>query len=217
MSDNVQATPVKKVKKEVVRTPVTLTTGEVVEFTERQRTVKSSTLEDGHAKVRFAFRNGEVREFEFTKHAPLLMRLAIHGALQKIGDETAGVEDLDDQVAAVDAVIGRLERGEWGAERQPGNSFAGASVVIRAIAEAKGTDVGAAKDFIERMLAKFEAEGKPITRQALYASFRKPGSKTAPIIARLEAEQAAKRAEKVGGLNADDLLGEMDDGDDAGE
>jgi len=206
-----EANTSKKVKKEVVRTPVTLTTGEVVEFTERQRTVKSSTLENGHARVRFAFRNGEVREFAFDKHTDLLMRLAIHGALQKIGDETAGVEDLDDQVAAVDAVIARLERGDWGAERQAGNSFAGAGIVVRAIAEAKGVDVAAAKDFIERTLARFEAEGKPITRQALYASFRKPGSKTAPIIARLEAERDAKRAEKgAGGLSADDLLDGMD-------
>lgn len=206
-----EAATSKKVKKEVVRTPVTLTTGEIVEFTERQRTVKSSTLENGRARVRFAFRNGEVREFSFDKHTALLMRLAIHGALQKIGDETAGVEDLDDQVAAVDAVIARLERGDWGAERQAGNSFAGAGIVVRAIAEAKGVDVAAAKDFIERTLARFEAEGKPITRQALYASFRKPGSKTAPIIARLEAERDAKLAEKgTGGLSADDLLDGMD-------
>ena len=86
-----EAATSKKAKKEVVRTPVTLTTGEIVEFTERQRTVKSSTLENGRARVRFAFRNGEVREYSFDKHTPLLMRLAIHGALQKIGDETAVV------------------------------------------------------------------------------------------------------------------------------
>lgn len=190
----------------VVKTPVTLTTGEVVEFTERQRTLKSSTLENGHATVKFAFKNGEVREFAFNKHHDLLMRLAIHGALQKIGDETAGVEDLDDQVAAVDAVIARLERGDWGAERSAGNGFAGASIVIRAIAEAKGIDLAGAKDFVEKKLAQFEAAGKPITRQALYASFRAPGARTAPIIARLEAERDAKKQAKAPVADANSLL-----------
>lgn len=199
-------------KAETVKIPVTLTTGEVVEFTERQKSLKSSALENGHAKVTFAFKNGEVREFGFDKHHTLLMRLAIHGALQKIGDETAGVEELDDQVAAVDAVIARLERGDWGAERAAGNGFAGAAIVVRAIAEATGKDLAGAKDFVEKTIAKYEAAGKPITRQALYASFRAPGSKTAPIIARLEAEAAAKKAAKGGGnaIDANDLLANVD-------
>lgn len=199
----------KKAKKEVVKTPVVLTTGETVEFTERARSLKSHTLEDGTATVKFAFRNGEVREFSFSHHHKLLMRLAIHGALQKIGDETAGVEDLDDQVAAVDAVIDRLERGEWGAERESGGGFAGASIVIRAIAESTGKTSEQAKDFVEGLLAKYAAAGKPITRQALYASFRATGAKTAPIIARLEAERAAKRKPKEGALDANDLLSDL--------
>jgi uncharacterized small protein (DUF1192 family) len=194
-------------KAQAEKIAVTLTTGETVEFTERQKSLKSSTLENGIAVLRFAFKNGEVREFRFDRHHDLLMRLAIHGALQKIGDETAGVEDLDDQVAAVDAVIARLEGGEWGAERTAGGSgFNGASIVIRAVAEARGTTVSEAKDFIEKKLAHYEAYGKPITRQAFYAQLRVPGSKTAPIIARLEAEKAAKKATKDGAPTADDLL-----------
>lgn len=194
-------------KKEAApKTPVTLTTGEVVEFGAKERMKKSDVLADGHATVRFAFRNGEVREFSFGKHHDLLMRLAIHGARQKIGDETAGVDDIDDAVTAVDSVIARLEKGDWGTERVAGNSFAGASIVLKAIAEAKGCDVNAAKEFVERTLAKYEAAGKPVTRQALYAQFRVPGTKTAPIIARLEAEKAASQAAKNGAPTADDML-----------
>lgn len=200
-------------KKEVSKTPVTLTTGEVVEFTDRQRTIKTHTLENGHATVRFAFKNGEVREFLFGKHHDLLMRLAIHGALQKIGDETAGVEDLDDQVAAVDAVITRLEAGNWGAEREAGNGFAGASIVLRAIAEVKGVDAKGAKDIVEGLLAKFAAQGKPVTRQALYQTFRNSG-KTAEVIKRLEAEKAAKQAQKAGAaVSSDDLLADEAEGE----
>jgi len=208
---NAPEAAVTKAKKPVaVKTPVTLTTGEVVEFTDRQRTIKTHDLHDGNATVKFAFKNGEVRTFSFDKHAKLLMRLAIHGALQKIGDETAGVEDIDDQVAAVDAVIDRLEKGEWGAERTAGDGFAGASIVIRAIAEVKGVTPQEAKDFIERTLEKYKAAGKPITRQALYASFRAPGSKTAPVIARLEAEKAAKASNKPDALDANSLLDEAE-------
>lgn len=199
-----------KGKKEVVKVPVVLTTGETVEFTERQRTIKTHSLKDGQATVRFAFKNGEVREFSFGKHHELLMRLAIHGALQKIGDETAGVEDLDDQVAAVDAVITRLEAGNWGAEREAGNGFAGASIVLRAIAEVKGVDAAAAKAIVEGLLAKFAAQGKPITRQALYQTFRTTG-KTASVIKRMEDEKAAKQAAKgTSGPTADELLADED-------
>lgn len=209
-------------KEAAVKTPVTLTTGEVVEFTDRQKSVKSSSLEDGHAKVRFAFRNGEVREFEFGKHHALLMRLAIHGALQKIGDETAGVEEVEDQVEAVEATIARLEAGNWGAERQAASGFAGASIVIRAVCEATGKTPAEVKEHLEKTMARYEAAGTPITRQALYATFRKAGSKTAPIIARMEAERDAKKAAKGGegkGPSVDDLLGGMmeDAGSDAEE
>lgn len=185
---------------------VTLTTGETVAFGEKQKLMKSSDLKDGHATVRLAFRNGEVREFGFGKHHTLLMQLAIHGALQKLGDEVSGVEDLDDQVAAIDALITRLDAGKWGTERAAGGGgFAGASVVVRAIAEVRGETPAETSKWVEAKLAEFEAKGTPITRAAFYARFREPGAKTAPVIARLEAEKAAKR-KPVDGPTADDLL-----------
>lgn len=204
--------PTKKAKKEVVRTDVVLTTGETLSFPGVQKMMKSDSLADGEATVRFAFRNGEVREFVFGKHAPLLMRLAIHGARQKIGDEAAGIEDVEDMVEAVDSMIRRLEAGEWGAERQAGNSFAGASIVIRAVAEVRGSTIDEAKAFIEKKIAHYAAKGTPITRQAFYAQLRVPGSPTAAIIARLEAEKTAKAGAKVG-VTAASLL----EDDDAGE
>ena len=200
-----------KEKKVPNKTPVTLTTGEVVEFGDRQKMLKESALADGKATVKFMFRNGEVREFHFDKHHELLMRLAIHGAMQKIGDEASGIDAVEDQVAAVDSLIARLAGGNWGVERQAGgSSFAGASIVVRAIGEVTGKTPAEVAVWVEGKLKAFEAAGKPITRQALYQSFRAPGSKTAPIIARLEAEAAAKRAAKADGPKADDLLGELE-------
>lgn len=188
-----------------VKHDVTLTTGETVAFGEKQKLMKSSDLKDGHATVRLAFRNGEVREFGFDKHHKLLMRLAIHGALQKLGDEVSGIEDLDDQVSAVDSLVSRLEAGEWGAERAAGGGFNGASIVVRAIAEVRGETPAETAKWVEAKLAEFEAKGTPITRAAFYARFREPGAKTAPVIARLEAEKAAKK-KPMEGPSADDLL-----------
>ena len=174
---------------------VTMTDGRTVGFAGKRKMVKE-TLEKG---VRFDFRNGETRTF--TIPDSLMTRLAVHGAAQKIGDETAGVEDVEDMVVGVDEIISRLSAGEWGAQRaSAGDSFSGASVVIRAICEATGKSVADVKAFLQKKL-----DGDPkLTRAALYNSFRNPSSKTGQIIERLEREKRSKTA-----VDADALLGEL--------
>lgn len=191
MSENQEK--VVKAKAEV--TVVTMSDGRAVPFSGKRKLAKE-VLENG---VRFDFRNGETRTFAIPE--ALLLRLAIHGAAQKIGDEVAGVEEVEDMVIGVDEMIGRLSRGEWGATRAAsGNSFAGAGVVVRAICEATGKSVDEVKSFLQRKLDTTEG----LTRAALYASFRNPATKTGQIIARLEADKKSKTA-----VNADDLLGEL--------
>lgn len=182
----------KKPKAEVEQ--VTMTDGRVVGFAGKRKMVKE-TLDNG---VRFDFRNGETRTFNIPEG--LLTRLAVHGAAQKIGDETAGVEDVEDMVVGVDEIISRLSRGEWGVTRQAGDSFSGASVVIRAICEATGKSVADVKAFLQK---KLDSDSK-LTRAALYNSFRNPSSKTGQIIERLEREKRSKTA-----VDADALLGEL--------
>lgn len=185
----------KSVKAKAEVTIVSMSDGRSVPFTGKRKLVKE-VLENG---VRFDFRNGETRTF--TLNEALLTRLALHGAAQKIGDEAAGVEEVEDMVVAIDDIIARLSRGEWGATRAAaGNSFSGASVVIRAICEATGKGVEEVKAFLQR---KLDADAN-LTRAALYASFRNPASKTGQIIARLESEKKSKTA-----VDADALLGEL--------
>lgn len=185
----------KSVKAKAEVTIVTMSDGRSVPFSGKRKLVKE-VLENG---VRFDFRNGETRTFALPE--ALIQRLALHGAAQKIGDEAAGVEEVEDMVVAIDDVIARLGRGEWGATRAAaGNSFSGASVVIRAICEATGKSVEEVKAFLQR---KLDADSN-LTRAALYASFRNPSSKTGQIIARLEAEKKSKTA-----VDADALLGEL--------
>lgn len=185
---------------------VTMLDGRVVGFAGKRKMVKEVNAEAG--TVQFDFRNGESRTFTIPES--LLRDFAAHGASQKIGDETAGVESVDDMVVAVDAIIDRLLKGEWTATRAAGDSFAGASIVIRAICEVTGKTVEEIKAFLQAKLdaskAKAEADGStPLTRKALYDSFRKPGTKTAEVIDRLEKEKLSKASS----VEADDLLAEL--------
>ena len=47
-------------------------------------------------------------------------KFAAHGAEQKLGDEIAGLEDVDDCVIAIDSLIDRLYNGEWSVKREAG-------------------------------------------------------------------------------------------------
>lgn len=178
---------------------IQMSDGRFVTFAGKRKMLK--TVSEDSKSVRFDFRNGETREFTIP-HGEIAHKLAAHGAAQKIGDETAGVEDLGDMVIAVEAVIDRLHKGEWGATRQAGDSFSGASIVIKAVCEVTGKSVEDVKAFIEKKLASTEG----LTRAALYQSFRNPASKTGQVIARLEAEKAAKKGTAA---NADELLSEL--------
>lgn len=193
----IEATSPIKAKTEVES--VQMSDGRTVAFAGKRKMVK--TVSEDYKSVRFDFRNGETREFTIP-HGEIAHKLAAHGAAQKIGDETAGVEDLGDMVIAVEAMIDRLHNGEWGATRQAGDSFSGASIVIKAVCEVTGKSVEDVKAFIEKKLASTEG----LTRAALYQSFRNPASKTGQVIARLEAEKALRKGTAA---NADELLSEL--------
>lgn len=207
-----EAAKTAKPKPEVVK--VTMTDGRVVEFVGKRLLDKNYTTEGDSVTATFDFRNGETRKVKVDLGDPILFKFAGHGIVQKIGDETAGVKnedgspDVDSMVVAVDSIISRLAgtgsvEDRWYAERAAGDGFSGASVVIKAIMEASGKDVAFVKGFLDKKLAAGKESG--LTRQKLYASFRAPGTKTAPIIERLEKEKKAPAP----AVNADDALAEM--------
>lgn len=200
-----EATEVKAKKAAPEVTAVTMGDGRVVNFTGKAQ-LNKEVVEEGDAPVgvRFDFRNGESRYFDLYT-TKLLAQLAAHGAKQKIGDETAGISDVDDMVVAIDAMLERLAKGDWSKARAAGDGFSGASVVIRAVAEATGKSVADVKAFLDGKLAAAEAKGEKLTRKDLYDSFRKPGTKTGEIIARLENEKKAKAAK----FDGDDLAAEL--------
>ena len=185
------ATTAAKAKAETVITTVTMDDGRVVEFAGKRRLQKEALVEDGKVKIRLDFVNGETRIF--TIPDAMLQKFAAHGAEQKLGDEVAGLKDIDDAILAIDNLMERLTAGEWNVKRD-GDGLAGTSVLVKALVESTGQDVAKVKAFL-----------KDKTQAQKVALRNNP--KIKPIVERIEAEKAAKSA--GGNVDTDALLGEL--------
>lgn len=157
---------------------VTMQDGREVEFVGKRKLLKESVIEGDSAAVRLDFRNGETRTFAIP--TSLLLKFACHGAEQKLGDETAGVDDVDDMVIGVDELIDRLNKGEWSTKRE-GSGAAGTSVLMKALMEYGKRTSEQVKAFLT---GKTQAEKLALRNSA----------QLKPIIERLEAEKASKGA-----------------------
>jgi hypothetical protein len=169
---------------------VAMEDGTKLEFAGKRKLLKTSTISpEGSVAVRMDFRNGQTRTF--TLPTAMLAKFAAHGAEQKLGDEIAGLEDIDDCVMATDELIDRLYNGEWGIKREA-NGMAGTSVLARALCELTGKT----RDQIKAFLS-----GKS---QAEKVALRNSG-KVKPIVERLESEKTAKGSK----VDTEALLGEL--------
>ena len=184
----------KPVKKEPTINTVTLTDGRIVDFVGKRKLLKASEVTpDGKIQTTLDFVNGETRTF--TIPDTLLAKFASHGAEQKLGDEIAGVDDIEDAVMAIDDLIDRLYNGEWGVARDK-SGLAGASILMRALVESTGKTAEEIKKFLSDKTA------------AQKAALR-TNQKIKPIVDRLEAEKAAKSAKKADAVDTDALLNEL--------
>lgn len=193
------------VKSKTEITPVTMTDGRIVNFAGKRKVNKETIVDEskividedmmqvqsGAVSIRMDFRNGETRTIPLP--LALLARFAGHGGEQKFGDELATPADKplseEDMVLAIDDLNAVIQSGNWGRGRASGGgSVSGASIVVQAIMEATGKDLATVKSYLQK---KLDAD-KDLTRQALYASFRAPGTKTGVIIKRIEEAKAAK-------------------------
>lgn len=201
-------------------TKVTMSDGREIEFAGKRKVDKSTVIDQtkiqideaqgivqlshGAVSVRMDFVNGVTRLIPLP--LSLLARFAGHGAEQKYGDELATTADKplspEDMVIAIDDLDSEIQKGNWGRGRASGGGgVSGASVVVQAIMEAAGKDQATVKAYLDKKIAATEG----LTRAALYASFRAPGTKTRAIIDRLEGEKTAKAAK----IDADAALGEI--------
>lgn len=168
---------------------VQLTDGRVVEFTGKREVLKNYTIEGGVVTVVLDFVNGETRTFVIPD--AMVLQFAAHGAEQKLGDEYAGLKEIEDKVQAVDELLSRFAKGQFNTVRESGgNRASGGSVLARALVEVTGKSLVEIKDFL--------SERSQAEKNALRAN-----AKIAPVIARLDAERAAKAGD---GVSVDDLL-----------
>ena len=175
----------------VVYTTVTMDDGRVIDFPGKRRLLKSSEVRaDGTVHVRLDFVNGETRTFKIP--ADMVGKFAAHGAEQKLGDEVAGLEDVEDAVIAIDELMTRLEAGEWGIKRDS-SGLAGTSVLAKALVEHSGKSPETIKAFLA---GKSQAE-----KVALRSN-----PKLAAIVERLE---AAKNKKAKASVDTDSLLDEL--------
>lgn len=180
-------------KPETVIETVTLDDGRIVEFAGKRKLLKESLVTpEGKVQIRLDFRNGATRLFTIPDN--MTAKFAAHGAEQKLGDEIAGVDDIEDAVLATDELIDRLYNGEW-TQRREANGMAGTSVLLKALVEVY------ANKTVEQVKA-FLAGKTHAEKVAL-----RNNGKIKPVIERLEAEKASKKSN----VDTDALLGELGD------
>ena len=192
-----------KAKVERVEEVVKMSDGRTVIFVNKKRMLKETIIDGDKVTVRIDFRNGETRSWVIP--ASLKNRCAGHGAEQKLGDETAGEDKLEDMVMAIDDLIERLNKGEWTTVRAAGDSFSGASVVIRALVAVTQKPIQTIKDFLQKKLDNAKAKGETLTRKALYDSFRDPRT---PVGMKIRELEDADRS-KATGFDASAALDEL--------
>lgn len=174
---------------ETVYEAVKMSDGRTIDFPGKRQLIKSSKDNDGKLEVTLDFRNGETRLFTIPSN--MLNAFALHGAEQKLGDEIAGIKDLDDAVLAIDELIDRLYNGEWGVKREA-SGIAGTSILMRALMEVTGKTIEQVKAFLT---GKSHAE-----KLALRAN-----PKVKVVVDRMEAEKASKAAK----VDTDAMLAEL--------
>lgn len=169
-------TPVKAKREPAESVAVKMDDGRTVDFVGKRRMLKEAIEIDGQPAIRMDFSNGETRQYIITPQ--LLTKFAQHGAAQKFGDETSGLDDVEDAIIAVDALADRLAEGNWGIVRT-NNGMAGTSVLARALVESSGKPMAEVKQILA---TKTQAQKVELRRHP----------KIAPIVARLEAEKVVK-------------------------
>lgn len=206
MSDSINEAPAVKAKTEYNN--VTMEDGHIVAFPGKRQMAREITRENsGHVSVRFDFTNGKSLSISSADLTPEVASAVFgNGLSQKVGDETAGVKEVEDMYLAAEAMVERLKNGDWSKGRVAGDGFSGASVVIQAICEVKGKTVEVVKAFLAKKLEDAKARGEKLTRNELYNSFRNPESATGAVIERLEREKRTKSTK----VSATELLSEMD-------
>lgn len=162
-------------------TTVTMEDGRVLEFAGKRKLLKESIIDDQGVAVRLDFRNGKTVLFRIPDS--LMLNFAGHGAEQKLGDATAGEDDVDDMVLAVEELAERLNKGEWSMKREAGG-MSGTSVLLQALVKLSQQNGNA------KSVEEVKAFLKPKTAAEKMAL--RNSKQLKPIVEEIEVAKAAK-------------------------
>lgn len=138
---------------------------------------KLAGADDGIEGVLFVGKNGRTFIADISRYpAKVASVMFFHGAKQKLGDEYADLDTVDDCFEAAIALDARLADGKWTVERA---GYAGVSVLMRAIMKVFGKSEDEARAFLKDL--------KPDEKMALRKS-----PELAPTVEELEKEKAGK-------------------------
>lgn len=180
-------------KKERKVEKVKMSDGRELEFVGNRKMQKETLIDGSKVSVRLDFRNGNSILFPIPD--ALLLRSAGHGMEQKLGDEAAGEEDVDDMQLAIEELAKRLsEQGldGWTTKRE-GGGFGGASLLVKALVEVTGQKIEDVKAFLK---AKVDAG---TTYAKLNDAFSEDET-VGPVIKRLRKEKAGDAKVDTKGL-----------------
>jgi len=180
-------------------TQVTLTDGRAVTFAGKKQIDKAFKVDDqGNIEFTFDFVNGETRSLVIENDDPIILNLAGHGGLQKLGDEMAAGKDvpLEDRIVWLDELVGRLsdrtktvdERWYSSERGGGGGGVRGMANLIKALMELNDQSLEEVKDGIEAAIKRLN-----VTKQG-FGDAMSANNKVKPIIERLEKERLAKVA-----------------------
>jgi hypothetical protein len=196
-----EAVPAKPAKAKTPAEVVAMTDGRQVEFVGKRKLLKEYTVGDyqfaGDVFITLDFRNGETRKIRLPD--TLIGQFAAHGALQKYGDETAGEDDVDDMVLAIDELDKRIQAGEWTVARE-GGGMSGTSVLIKALMEYGSRTLEQVKAFLEK-----KTQPEKIALRNNDKRKNAQGFTVKDIVQRIESEKAAKLAK----VDTDAMLGDL--------
>jgi hypothetical protein len=158
-------------------TKVVMVDGREVNFGKKQKLDKEilRDAENSPSGVRIGFKNGSVVTVMFEDiPANVLEYAKAHGLVQKLGDEAASADDVDEAEAKISALAERLKAGQW---TGAGGGIGFDTILVAALQEFSGMT---REDVIKTL-----REMKPNERQALKAD-----ESIKPIYDRMETEKA---------------------------
>lgn len=195
-----EATPAKS---KTVYEKVKMEDGREVEFPGTRKVSKRFEVneETGEVTAYFDYRNGKT--LTYTPTGTTLLQLAGHGALQKIGDESSALTDIEDIVISHENMIKRLQDGE-GFTRVAREVTAGANIAIKALMEVYGKTAAEIKANLQAKVDAAKARKEKLSLEDLYLACRNPATRVGQVYARLEREKAAAST-----VNADEAFADL--------